>query len=62
MDEQEHIEICSQKDVNMPAFRPPRLVLDNSLIAGTGFQPMPLDQELDALVQEFKLPPPFSDN
>jgi hypothetical protein len=46
----------------MPAFRPPRLVLDNSLIAGTGFQPMPLDQELDALVQEFKLPPPFSDN
>ncbi|MAT56008.1 MAG: NAD(P)-dependent oxidoreductase [Saprospirales bacterium] len=56
------VEICSQKDVNMPAFRPPRLVLDNSLIAGTGFQPMPLDQELDALVQEFKLPPPFSDN
>ncbi len=56
------VEICSQKDVQMPAFRPPRLVLDNSLIASTGFQPMPLEAELSSLAEEFRLPPPFSEN
>ncbi len=56
------VQVCSQKDASMPAYRPPRLVLDSSLIASTGFQPMPLEQELNAIVAELKLPPPFSDN
>lgn len=56
------IDICSQKDVRMAAYRPPRLILDNSLIVSTGFQPMNIEEELETLVDELKLPPPFSEN
>lgn len=56
------VEICSQKDVKMAAYRPPRLVLDHSLLASTGFRPMPLEEELNELVEAYRLPPPFSEN
>lgn len=60
--EQGPVEVCSQKDSSMPAFRSPRLVLNCDLIESTGFQPMDIDVELSALATELKLPPLFSDN
>ncbi|GIV32350.1 MAG: NAD(P)-dependent oxidoreductase [Saprospiraceae bacterium] len=56
------IEICSRSEVPMPAYRPARLVLDNSLLASTGFKPLSLDEELGRLAKEHCLPPPFSEN
>lgn len=56
------IEVCSQKEMPMPAFRPARLVLNTSLLRSTGFVPDNLEGELRTLAKEFPLPPSFSDN
>jgi dTDP-4-dehydrorhamnose reductase len=56
------IESRSQQEVEMPAFRPPRLLLDNAKMTGIGFRPRHARDELHHLAKEILLPPPFSEN
>ncbi len=52
----------SQQEVEMPAYRPPNLTLDNHKIAATGFRPSHPRDELVDLAREIVLPPRFSEN
>ena len=56
------IESRSQREVEMPAYRPPRLLLNNAKIAGIGFRPRHARDELQHLAKEILLPPLFSEN
>ena len=52
----------SQQEIEMTAYRPPVLALDNQKIMDTGFQPSHPKYELKALKKEIFLPPGFSEN
>ncbi len=56
------IESRSQREVEMPAFRPPRLLLNTSKMTDIGFRPRHARDELQHLAKEILLPPPFSEN
>ncbi|MFQ5447338.1 MAG: SDR family oxidoreductase [Saprospiraceae bacterium] len=56
------IESRSQQEVDMPAFRPPRLLLKTTKMTDIGFRPRHARDELQHLAKEILLPPPFSEN
>ncbi len=52
----------SQQEIEMGAYRPPVLSLDNQKIRSTGFMPSHPKYELKELKKEILLPPGFSEN
>lgn len=52
----------SRQEVEMAAYRPPNLTLDNHKISSTGFRPSHPRDELIELAKEIVLPPRFSEN
>jgi dTDP-4-dehydrorhamnose reductase len=56
------IQSRSQKETEMPAFRPPKLALDNRKVQSIGFIPRHVRDELAQLAKELTLPPLFSEN